>query len=93
MSADILPATDVVANNDINPTITSTPTAPTSITNNDQTEASTSNGLLHSNGTNINSVTSSEPLTEGQVESTKNNTYNDNGQSTSNKNDLEPEAL
>ncbi|CAF1058295.1 unnamed protein product [Adineta steineri] len=93
MSTDILPATDVVANNDINPTITSTLTAPTSITNNDQTEASTSNGLLHSNGTNINSVTSSEPLTEGQVESTKNNTYNDNGQSTSNKNDLEPEAL
>jgi len=51
---------------------------------NDQTEASTTNGLLHSNGTNQSE--------QQPVESTK-NTYDDNGQETYNKNDLEPEFL
>jgi len=81
MSAETLTATDTVVNNEINPTTTNT----------EQVEPTTTNGLLHSNGTN-NNIGTSEASIEGQVESTK-NTYDDNGQPSLNKNDLEPEAL
>jgi hypothetical protein len=74
MSTDIQPAPDVVLNNET--------------TNVEQSEASTTNGLLHSNGTTGVSETSIEE----QVESTK-ATYDDNGQSAFNKNELEPESL
>lgn len=82
MSAEALTATDTVVNDEINPTTTNT----------EQAEPSTTNGLLHSNGTNNNNTETSEASIEGQVESTK-NTYDDNGQPTFNKSDLEPEAL
>jgi len=86
MSTEILTATDTVVNDETNPTTTNT----------EQAEPSTTNGLLHSNGTNnnlnINNIGTSETSIEGQVESTK-NTYDDNGQPSLNKNDLEPEAL
>jgi RNA recognition motif-containing protein len=78
MSTEILTATDTVVNNEINPTTTNT----------EQAEASTTNGLLHSNG----NTGTSEASIEGQVESTK-NTYDDNGQQSFNRNDLEPESL
>jgi len=74
MSNEILTTTETVANDETNPII-----------KNDQTEASTTNGLLHSNGTN-------QSEQQQPVESTK-NTYDDNGQETYNKNDLEPEFL
>jgi RNA recognition motif-containing protein len=80
MSIETLTTTDTVVNNEINPSSTTT---------NEQAEPSTTNGLLHSNGTNNNI---SETSIEEQVESTK-NTYDDNGQTTFNKSDLEPEAL
>jgi RNA recognition motif-containing protein len=80
MSIETLTTTDTVVNNEINPSSTTT---------NEQAEPSTTNGLLHSNGTNNNI---SETSLEEQVESTK-NTYDDNGQTTFNKSDLEPEAL
>jgi RNA recognition motif-containing protein len=81
MSAETLSAADTAVNDELNPTTT----------NNEQLEPSTTNGLLYSNGTN-NNTGISETSAEGQVESTK-NIYDDNGQSTYNKNDLEPEAL
>jgi RNA recognition motif-containing protein len=81
MSAETLTASDTVVNDEINPTTTNT----------EQAEASTTNGLLHSNGTNNNTGTF-ETSTEGQVESTK-NAYDDNGQGSFNKSDLEPESL
>jgi len=80
MSIETLTSTDTVVQNEINPSSTTT---------NEQAEPSTTNGLLHSNGTNNNI---SETSIEEQVESTK-NTYDDNGQTTFNKSDLEPEAL
>jgi RNA recognition motif-containing protein len=80
MSIETLTTTDTVVQNEINPSSTTT---------NEQAEPSTTNGLLHSNGTNNNI---SETSIEEQVESTK-NTYDDNGQTTFNKSDLEPEAL
>ena len=83
---ETLTATETVVNNESNPTTTTTTTS------SEQIEASTTNGQLHSNGTNNNNSGISETLTEGQVESTK-NTYDDNGQSGFNKSDLEPEAL
>lgn len=88
MSAETLTATDTVVNDEVNPTATNT----------EQAEPSTTNGLLHSNGTNNNddnnnnnNAETSEASIEGQVESTR-NTYDDNGQPSFNKSDLEPEA-
>jgi RNA recognition motif-containing protein len=81
MSAETLTATDTVVNDELNPTTTNT----------EQVEPSTTNGLLHANGTN-NNVGTSDTSIEGQVESTK-NTYDDNGQASFNKNELEPESL
>ncbi len=75
MSNETLTTTETVANDETNPTTTK----------NDQTEASSTNGLLHSNGTN-------QSEQQQPVESTK-NTYDDNGQEIYNKNDLEPEFL
>ncbi|UJR15585.1 hypothetical protein I4U23_002521 [Adineta vaga] len=82
MSTDTLTATDAVATNEINPTAT---------INSEQPEASTTNGLLHSNGNNLNSGTF-ESAIEEQTELTK-NAQDESGQSTLNKSDLEPEAL
>jgi RNA recognition motif-containing protein len=79
MSNEILTATNTVVNDEINSTTT------TPIDNNEQVEASTTNGLLHSNGTN--QIEQQQP-----VESTK-NLYDENEQQTYNKNDLEPESL
>ena len=53
MSTEILIATETVANNEINPT-----------NNNEQTDASATNGVSHSNGT--------KQLEQQQVESTRN---------------------
>jgi RNA recognition motif-containing protein len=78
MSNEILAATDAVVNDEINPTTTT-------LIDNEQVEASTTNGLGHSNGTN-------QIEQQQQVESTK-NLYDDNEQQTYNKNDLEPESL
>jgi RNA recognition motif-containing protein len=85
MSAETLTATDTVVNDEINPTTTNT----------EQAEPTTTNGLLHSNGTNNDNINNantetSEASIEGQVESTK---LDDNAQSSFNKSDLEPEAL
>ena len=89
MSADTLTATDTVVNDEATPTMSNT----------EQAEASTTNGLLHSNGTNnnddsnnINNAESSEVSIEGQVESTR-NIHDDNAQSSNSKSDLEPEAM
>jgi RNA recognition motif-containing protein len=78
MSNEILAATDAVVNDEINSTTTT-------LIDNEQVEASTTNGLAHSNGTN-------QIEQQQQVESTK-NLYDDNEQQTYNKNDLEPESL
>ncbi|CAF2913581.1 unnamed protein product [Rotaria sp. Silwood2] len=77
MSADTLPTTDMVVKDELN----------SSITNNQQTE-SLMNGILHSDNTkDVN-----ESSTEGQNEAIQ-NTYDSNEQTSSNKNELEPEAL
>ncbi|CAF3409054.1 unnamed protein product [Rotaria sp. Silwood1] len=78
MSTDTLSTTDMVVKDELN----------SSTTNNQETESSI-NGILHSdNNQDIN-----ESSMEEQNESIQ-NTYNDNGQTlSSNKNDLEPEAL
>lgn len=90
MSAETLTAIDAALNDDANPTNSNT----------EQAEPTTTNGLLHSNGTNNNddnninnnNAETSEASIEGQVESTR-NTYDDNAQTSYNKSDLEPEAM
>lgn len=89
MSADTLTASNSVVNDEINPATTNnTEYAEYS----EQTESSSTNGLLHTNGAEENHGTTSEPIIEGQTESTK-ETYDTNSQSSFNKSDLEPEVF
>ncbi len=76
MSNETITITETVVNDEINPTTT---------INNELVEASTTNGVLYSNGNN-------QIEQQQEVESTK-NTYEDNEQQSYNKNDLEPESL
>jgi RNA recognition motif-containing protein len=76
MSNETITTTETVVNDEINPTTT---------INNELVEASTTNGVLYSNGNN-------QIEQQQEVESTK-NTYEDNEQQSYNKNDLEPESL
>lgn len=88
MSADTLTASNPVVNDEINPATTNN-TEYAEYT--EQSESSTTNGLLHSNGAEENNGTT-EPAVEGQPESTK-DTYDTNSQSSFNKSDLEPEVF
>lgn len=79
MSADTSSTTEMVVKDDLNSTNT----------NNQQSESSPVNGIVHSDSIpNVN-----ENSNEQQVESTQNNYEENSDQTSTTKTDLEPEAL
>ena len=86
MSTDTLTATDPVVPDQADPT---TPAAP--LAQPEPTESANSNGV-HANGTENTSAGFPEPSHEGQDEPNKHD-YQDDNQSSLNKNELEPESL
>ena len=84
MSADTLAASNPVVNDE---TTNNTEYAEYP----EQTDSSSANGVLHSNGAEENNG-SSEPVVEGQSESSK-DAYDPNNPSAFNKSDLEPEVF